>query len=79
MRIVEQRIFLKELFSNSLQLALKDAEKVLSLRTNSVRSYILRANTLFLVRSLSLIFYENTSHGILNSEESSFEMEAREV
>lgn len=37
-------------FYLELQLALKDAEKVVSLRSSSVKSYILKANALVMVR-----------------------------
>ncbi|OWM65264.1 LON peptidase N-terminal domain and RING finger protein 1 isoform X2 [Punica granatum] len=43
------------------ELALKDADKVLSLRTNSIRSYILKANALFLVEK-----YEAARDAILS-------------
>jgi hypothetical protein len=44
---------------NIFQLALKDAEKVINLRNNSVNPYILKANALILVSavcSLSFLF-----------------------
>lgn len=37
-------------FYLELQLALKDAEKVVSLQSSSVKSYILKANALVMVR-----------------------------
>lgn len=55
-RISGVKNFPYEQLLNSLQLALKDADKVLSLRTNSIQSYILKAKALVLVRPFCLKF-----------------------